>query len=73
MYRNLKLRSQAPVRFVTYPGEGHGNRKAAAQIDYALRLMRWMDHYVKDQKDGMPEMDMSMLEALMAKDAEDAK
>lgn len=73
MYRNLKLRSQAPVRFVTYPGEGHGNRKAAAQIDYALRLMRWMDHYVKDQKDGMPAMDMSMLEAMMSKDADSAK
>lgn len=72
MYRNLKLRSQAPVRFVTYPGEGHGNRKAAARIDYALRLMRWMDHFVKDQKDGMPGMDMTMLPDLMAPD-EDAK
>lgn len=71
MYRNLKLRGQAPVRFITYPGEGHGNRNAAAQIDYALRLMRWMDHYVKDQKDGMPSMDMDMLDAMIStKDGE---
>jgi dipeptidyl aminopeptidase/acylaminoacyl peptidase len=32
MYRHLKLRSQAPVRLVLFPGEGHGNRKAAARL-----------------------------------------
>jgi len=25
----------------------HGNRNTAAQYDYSLRLMRWMDHYLK--------------------------
>ncbi|MGY6627586.1 MAG: S9 family peptidase [Oceanicaulis sp.] len=47
LYRYLKLAGQAPVRLVTYPGEGHGNARAAAQYDYALRVMRWMTHYLK--------------------------
>ena len=47
LYRNLKLVGQAPVRFVRYPGEGHGNRKSAARLDYALRTLRWLEHYLK--------------------------
>lgn len=47
MYRYLKLAGQAPVRLVLYPGEGHGNVRAASRWDYSLRLMRWMDHYLK--------------------------
>ncbi len=47
LYRNLKILNQTPVRLVFYPGEGHGNRKAAARYDYSLRLMRWMNHYLK--------------------------
>lgn len=47
MYRYLKLAGQAPVRLVWYPGEKHGNRKAAAQYDYSERFMRWMNHYLK--------------------------
>jgi dipeptidyl aminopeptidase/acylaminoacyl peptidase len=31
LYRYLKLAGQAPVRLVLYPGEQHGNRKAAAR------------------------------------------
>ncbi|WP_187471009.1 S9 family peptidase [Luteimonas viscosa] len=46
-YRHLKLAGQAPVRLVLYPGEGHGNARAASRYDYSLRLMRWMDHYLK--------------------------
>jgi dipeptidyl aminopeptidase/acylaminoacyl peptidase len=46
MYRHLKLRSEAPVRLVLYPGEGHGNRKAASRLDYSLRLLEWMEHYL---------------------------
>jgi len=46
MHRHMKLRSQAPVRLVLYPGEEHGNRKAAARYDYNLRLMQWMEHYL---------------------------
>ena len=49
LYRYLKMAGEAPVRLVTYPGEGHGNRNAAAQYDYALRLMRWMEHYLQGE------------------------
>lgn len=46
-YRFIKLQDDAPpVRLVLYPGEGHGNRRAASRYDYSLRLMRWMKHYL---------------------------
>jgi dipeptidyl aminopeptidase/acylaminoacyl peptidase len=47
MYRHLKLRGSAPVRLVRYPGEPHGNRRAASRLDYSLRLMQWFEHYLK--------------------------
>lgn len=47
LYRYLKTLGKVPVRLVLYPGEGHGNRKAAARLDYSIRLMRWMDHYLQ--------------------------
>jgi dipeptidyl aminopeptidase/acylaminoacyl peptidase len=47
LYRHLKVLGKAPVRLVFYPGEGHGNRNAAARFDYALRTLRWMEHYLK--------------------------
>jgi len=47
LYRHLKERGKAPVRLVFYPGEEHGNRKAAARFDYSLRALRWFDHYLK--------------------------
>jgi dipeptidyl aminopeptidase/acylaminoacyl peptidase len=47
LFRHLKTLNQAPVRLVFYPGEGHGNRKAAARYDYHLRMFQWFDHYLK--------------------------
>ena len=48
LYRSIKVRKpDLPVRLVLYPGEGHGNRKAAARYDYNLRMMRWFDTYLK--------------------------
>jgi dipeptidyl aminopeptidase/acylaminoacyl peptidase len=47
MYRHLKVRGQAPVRLVLYPGEPHFTRRAAARFDYNLRLLRWFEHYLK--------------------------
>jgi dipeptidyl aminopeptidase/acylaminoacyl peptidase len=47
LYRFLKILGNVPVRYVRYPGEGHGNRMAAARLDYGMRLVRWMDHYLK--------------------------
>ena len=47
LYRYLKLHGKAPVRLVWYPGEGHGNRRAASRLDYNLRMLRWFEHYLK--------------------------
>lgn len=54
LYRNLKILGKTPVRLVLYPGEGHGNRNAAARYDYSLRLHRWMDHYLKGKGGDAP-------------------
>ncbi len=54
MYRALKTVGKAPVRLVIYPGEGHGNRKGAARYDYSLRMLRWMDHYLKGPGGDIP-------------------
>jgi dipeptidyl aminopeptidase/acylaminoacyl peptidase len=54
LYRALKLIGKTPVRYVRYPGEGHGNARAAARDDYARRLMRWMDHFVKEGRTELP-------------------
>ena len=48
LYRHIKLRRpETPLRLVLYPGEKHGNRKAAARYDYNLRMMQWFDTYLK--------------------------
>ena len=46
LYRHIKTRTDTPVRLVHYPGEGHGNSRATAQLDYSLRLLRWFDRYL---------------------------
>lgn len=47
LYRYLILQDNPPpTRLVLYPGEGHGNQRAASRWDYSLRLMRWMNHYL---------------------------
>lgn len=58
LYRHLKVRNQAPVRLVLYPGEGHGNRRAASRLDYNLRLLQWMEHYLKGPGGAMPPMEI---------------
>jgi hypothetical protein len=47
LYRSLKTVGDAPVRLIRYPGEGHGNRKAATRFDDMLRLLGWMEHYLQ--------------------------
>ncbi|WP_270373837.1 S9 family peptidase [Marinicauda sp. Alg238-R41] len=64
LYRSLKLRSDAPVRLIFYPGEGHGNRKAAAQFDYAHRMMRWFDHYLQGEGGEPPASDLPFSELI---------
>lgn len=67
LYRYLKLAGEAPVRLVTYPDEGHGLRRAAAQYDYAHRLMGWMRHYLTGPGGAMPSADLD-IDALLAAD-----
>ncbi|MCG8443900.1 MAG: S9 family peptidase [Caulobacterales bacterium] len=71
LYRHLNQRGEAPVRLVTYPGEGHGNRKAAARYDYAMRLMRWMTHYLKGPGGEPPAPDLGLAEKLGIEDEND--
>lgn len=47
LYRLIKMQTDTPVRLVLYPGEGHGNRRAASRYDYNLRMLRWMEHYLQ--------------------------
>ncbi|HUR28488.1 MAG TPA: S9 family peptidase [Planctomycetota bacterium] len=54
LYRALKTLGQTPVRLVQYPGEGHGNRKAAARFDYNLRQLQWLEHYLVGPGGEMP-------------------
>ncbi|MEP2551355.1 MAG: prolyl oligopeptidase family serine peptidase, partial [Marinomonas sp.] len=57
LYRSIKIRKpDTPVRFVLFPGEGHGNRRAGSRYDYNLRMMEWFDTYLKtgDRKAKMP-------------------
>ena len=68
MYRYMKVQGK-DVRLVYYPGEGHGNRKAAAQYDYSLRLMRWMDNYLIDGNKAMPDYELDHKAKLAAKKA----
>lgn len=58
LYRYIKTLGKTPVRLVLYPGEGHGNRKAAGQYDYSLRMMRWMNHYLKGDGGEPPAYDL---------------
>ena len=46
LYRYLKLAGHPAVRLVRYPGEGHGNRRAASQLDAAVRIVGWFEHYL---------------------------
>ncbi|MFT5051448.1 MAG: dipeptidyl aminopeptidase/acylaminoacyl peptidase [Chlamydiales bacterium] len=71
MYRHLKLRGQAPVRLVHYPGEGHGNRKAGARFDYSLRMMRWFDHYLMGEGGEAPDWEIDYDAHLPADPEED--
>ena len=58
LYRNLKILGKVPVRLIFYPGEGHGNRKAAARYDYNLRMLRWMEHYLTGPGGDAPPVDI---------------
>jgi dipeptidyl aminopeptidase/acylaminoacyl peptidase len=46
LYRFLKILGQAPVRLVLYPDEPHGLRRTADRLDFSLRQLRWIEHYL---------------------------
>lgn len=46
LHRALKLHSKAPVRFVIYPGEGHGNARNTNRYDYLLRTLDWFEYFL---------------------------
>jgi dipeptidyl aminopeptidase/acylaminoacyl peptidase len=73
LYRYIKTIGKAPVRLVFYPGEGHGNRKGAAQYDYSLRLMRWMDHYLTGPGGEPPTYELNHHEQLKDKKSDKKK
>jgi dipeptidyl aminopeptidase/acylaminoacyl peptidase len=58
MYRHLKARGQAPVRLVLYPGEGNVLRRQASRLDYNMRLLQWMEHYLKGPGGAMPPLEI---------------
>jgi dipeptidyl aminopeptidase/acylaminoacyl peptidase len=47
LYRAVKTFGKAPVRLIYYPDEPHGNRRTGSRLDLSLRLMQWMNHYLK--------------------------
>ncbi len=71
MYRYLKLYGKVPVRLVFYPGEKHGNRRTASRIDLALRLIRWMEHFVLNDQKELPPYEIDYYKELDLKIAED--
>lgn len=74
LYRSIKVRKpDVPVRLVFYPGEGHGNQRAAARYDYNLRMMEWFDTYLKtgDRKAEMPAARPQLAEGAKGAEAKD--
>lgn len=62
MHRHLKLKGDVPVRLVLYPGEGHGNRKRSNRLDYNLRMMRWFDAFLVEQRTVKPPIEVDYAE-----------
>jgi len=61
LYRAVKETTDTPVRYVQYPGEGHGNRLNVYRYDYLLRTLRWFEYYLKPgnhRNDPLPPMDI---------------
>ncbi len=61
LYRAVKTATTTPVRYVQYPGEGHGNQMNVYQLDFCLRALEWFDHYLgpgDHRGDPPPPMDL---------------
>lgn len=61
LYRAVKETTDTPVRYVQYPGEGHGNRMNVYRYDYLLRTLRWFEYYLRPgdhRNDPLPPLDL---------------
>ena len=58
LYRALKLIGKTPVRYIRYPDEPHGNRRAASRDDYTRRMMRWFNHFLLTDGRELPDWDL---------------
>ncbi len=61
LYRAVKFATKTPLRYVQYPGEGHGNRLNVNRFDYCVRSLRWFDRYLQrgdHRMDPPPPMDI---------------
>jgi len=61
LYRAVNTATETPVRYIQYPGEGHGNSTNVYRYDFALRALRWFDHYLKPgdhRSDVLPPVDV---------------
>ena len=69
IYRYLKEADNRSVHFVLYPGECHGNSRAASRLEYHLRMLQWFDHYLKGQGGKPPFFEIDDAHAVKAKPA----
>jgi dipeptidyl aminopeptidase/acylaminoacyl peptidase len=46
LYRAIEATTDTPVRYVRYPGEGHGNAINVYRYDYLVRTLRWFNAYL---------------------------
>jgi dipeptidyl aminopeptidase/acylaminoacyl peptidase len=70
LYRAIKETSDTPVRYVQYPGEGHGNRLNVYRYDYLLRSLRWFEYYLRPgnhRNDPLPKLDLDYGEWMIGK------
>ncbi len=58
LYRALQLIGKTPVRYIRYPGEPHGNRRAASRDDSTRRMLRWFEHFLLTDSDELPDWDL---------------
>lgn len=46
LFRALKHNNRAPVKFIVYPGEGHGYKKRAHRYHFMINGIEWLEKYI---------------------------
>ena len=70
---NMSLKAMEQVLITEVLRRHRGNRKAAARLDYAHRLMRWMEHYVTGPGGEMPPVDLEDVVERVVGDGEEGE